>query len=74
MTNQFPPMLQRGATGAEVEKLQQDLLRLGYSLGTTGTFDDETETAILQFQKDRALTADGKVGPETGRALDVALA
>jgi peptidoglycan hydrolase-like protein with peptidoglycan-binding domain len=74
MTQPFPPSLQRGAAGAEVEKLQQDLLRLGYSLGTTGTFDDATETAVIQFQTDRNLTPDGVIGPQTGRALDVALA
>ena len=67
-------ILQSGAMGEEVERLQADLNRLGYSLNVDGTFNEATETVIMQFQKDRNLTVDGVVGPETGKALGMALA
>jgi peptidoglycan hydrolase-like protein with peptidoglycan-binding domain len=77
MMNQMPSMLRRGSAGSEVERLQRDLVRLGYTIGSAGVdgiFGDNTETAVLQFQKDRNLIADGVVGPQTGRALEAAIA
>ncbi len=67
-------ILSRGVTGTEVEGLQGDLNRLGYSVSVDGTFNEATEAAVKQFQKDQNLTVDGTVGPETGRALGSALA
>lgn len=65
--------LSRGATGVDVERLQTDLNRLGYSVTVDGTFSEATEAAVMQFQKAQNLTVDGIVGSQTGRALGVAL-
>jgi N-acetylmuramoyl-L-alanine amidase/peptidoglycan L-alanyl-D-glutamate endopeptidase CwlK len=66
-------ILGRGATGAEVERLQNDLNRLGYSVRVDGLFSEATEAAVMEFQRQHSLTADGVVGPQTGRALGAAL-
>ncbi len=67
-------LLQNGVTGTEVEQLQADLNKLGYSLTVDGTFNEATKAVVMQFQKERNLTVDGVVGPETGKALGMALA
>ncbi len=51
--------------------LQQRLVDLGFmaQAGITGTFDTQTSTAVLGFQKWANLTRDGSLGPETVAAL-----
>ncbi|MEH2458929.1 peptidoglycan-binding domain-containing protein [Nostoc sp.] len=68
------PILQTGVTGADVERLQGDLSRLGYQIAVNGVFDQSTETAVKKFQQDHNLTVDGVVGPQTGSQLSMALA
>jgi peptidoglycan hydrolase-like protein with peptidoglycan-binding domain len=63
------PVLSRGATGAGVERLQQDLSSRGYSLTVNGSFDESTENAVKAFQKENNLTVDGVVGAQTGQKL-----
>jgi peptidoglycan hydrolase-like protein with peptidoglycan-binding domain len=66
----FPPTLRRGSNGTDVQRLQDDLSKLGYKVGTiNGVFSLTTEEAVIQFQKDHSLTVNGVVGPETGRFL-----
>ena len=58
--------LEKGSEGSEVKKLQQRLKDLGYLEGTAdGKFGDATETAVINFQKNNGLTADGKAGTAT---------
>lgn len=66
-----PAMVFRGATGPQVEAIQQDLIALDYYHGeTSGKFDDETEIAVENYQHDHPqLKADGIVGPATRAAL-----
>ena len=68
------PILQRGISGQNVERLQGDLSRLGYQISVNGVFDEVTENAVKKFQQDHNLTVDGVVGPQTGRQLGAALA
>jgi peptidoglycan hydrolase-like protein with peptidoglycan-binding domain len=63
------PTLSRGASGAGVERLQQDLSARGYKLAVNGSFDESTENAVKAFQKDNNLTVDGVVGAQTGQKL-----
>ena len=54
--------LQKGDKGEDVKELQQDLLKLGYSLpkyGADGDFGGETKKAVQSFQLDHNLIADG---------------
>ena len=72
MSNQRPPILRLGSKGSEVERLQSDLSRLGYNIGAAGVngiFDEDTQQAVIAFQKDHNITVDGVVGPQTGQKL-----
>ncbi|MEM6748268.1 MAG: peptidoglycan-binding protein [Pseudomonadota bacterium] len=70
--------LQRGDRGPDVRALQRklnDLERLEYNVGyADGAFGRGTERAVIAFQEDHGLTADGVVGPDTMAAIDEALA
>lgn len=69
-------VLNRGDKGDKVKQLQKDLIELGYNLGILGAdgrFGSATEKAVIKFQKDFSLTADGIVGENTQAAIDSAL-
>ncbi len=69
--------LRRGeeADPAVVAALQQALASAGYDPGAAdGTYGQKTEAAVVAFQQDNGLSADGVVGPETASALTSALA
>ncbi|MBU9720583.1 MULTISPECIES: L,D-transpeptidase family protein [Bacillaceae] len=73
-----PPLdcsaLREGCSGEKVRELQHKLDELGYSTGgADGDFVPATNKAVLQFQKDAKLSADGVVGAKTLEALDAAL-
>jgi hypothetical protein len=70
-------MLEQGMSGDAVRIVQDELLSLGYDLGTSGAdgvFGDHTAQAVKAFQRDHGLTPDGIVGPNTRAALTAALA
>jgi N-acetylmuramoyl-L-alanine amidase len=52
-----------------VKWLQNRLKELGYNITVDGSFWKDTDKAVRQFQKDRGLVADGKVGANTVREL-----
>ena len=65
-----PDTLEMGSTGSEVRKLQQKLKDLGYLSGSVdGTFGVATQAAVIAFQKNNNLTADGKAGTATQSKL-----
>lgn len=70
------PVLQHGMKGEAVRNLQNDLVALGYKFpsGIDGRFGDETQVNVLAFQKAQGLTADGKAGPATLKAIAARLA
>lgn len=56
--------------GEHVYALQQGLISCGFSPGVAdGDFGDDTEAAVLDFQSHYKLTADGKAGQLTQRAI-----
>ena len=64
--------LRRGSTGNAVEDLQLALIKLGYSVGSTGAdgqFGKNTELAVCKFQANNFLTADGIAGTKTQGAI-----
>ena len=70
-------ILKNGCEGEDVRELQTLLISLGYDCGrwgTDGDFGDATEGAVLAFQRDHGLEADGEVGPLTTAALEAATA
>lgn len=63
--------LRKGSTGAKVREVQQRLKTLGYLTGSVdGDFGDATEAAVIAFQKNNGLTADGVVGKKTLEKLN----
>ena len=67
--------LSRGSKGPEVVLVQELLLKAGYQLpkfGADGDFGNETLQALLQFQNDKNIEANGQVGPDsdTWKALN----
>jgi hypothetical protein len=58
--------LYKGVKGDLVKQLQQDLIKLGYSLspyGADGSFGSLTEAVVKQWQKANGLDVDGRFGP-----------
>ena len=62
--------LEMGSEGSEVKQLQQKLKDLGYLSGSVdGKFGVATQAAVIAFQKNNNLTADGKAGNATQSKL-----
>lgn len=62
-------VLRIGDRGPEVHKLQERLNATGASLGVDGDFGQKTQDAVIAFQQQKGLKADGVVGPKTFIAL-----
>ena len=76
------PTIRKGDRGPYVKLCQEDLMALGYSVGSSGAdgiFGKNTEAGVKAFQKDhddrdgKALKVDGIVGEKTWGALDDAI-
>ena len=67
--------LSKGSTGAEVKKMQEMLIALGYDLGNYGAdgdFGAKTQAAVKLFQSDKRILIDGVYGPTTKAYLEQA--
>lgn len=63
-------ILQRGAFGEDVELLQQALRDNGFNPGRiNGIYGEETENAVMEFQRLNNFSVDGVAGEETLKAL-----
>jgi peptidoglycan hydrolase-like protein with peptidoglycan-binding domain len=72
-------LIRLGSRGTEVEKIQQALVDFGLAQdpprellpqsGVDGIFGAQTQQAVVAFQMESGLTADGIVGRDTRRAL-----
>ena len=61
-------ILRNGSEGDDVAELQKYLIQLGYDCGkwgADGDFGDGTQMALMKFQKDHGLVADGVYGPKS---------
>ena len=60
------PSVSYGSVNSYVTKLQTRLNELGYDCGTAdGDFGYNTRNAVIRFQQDHGLVADGVVGQQT---------
>ena len=60
-----------GSSGDNVKKVQDELIRRGYYVkgGADGIYGNGTKNAVIKFQSDRGLDADGIVGENTWNEL-----
>jgi peptidoglycan hydrolase-like protein with peptidoglycan-binding domain len=63
------PTLHQGDSGAAVTELQQLLNAKGANIAVDGVFGDVTRAAVVQFQQQNGIVADGIVGTQTWQAL-----
>ena len=67
-------VLEVGSRGSDVIKVQNRLIQWGYLNGTAdGRYGEATRNAVLRFQRNNGLKADGRVGPATAAAMGVTL-
>jgi peptidoglycan hydrolase-like protein with peptidoglycan-binding domain len=67
--------VQSGDTDSDAVRAAQTLLnRFNKNLDVDGDYEDLTEAAVRAFQQQKGLPVNGIVGPETWRALSVAVA
>lgn len=67
-------VLKQGSRGDSVKTVQQKLIRWGYLKGSAdGIFGAKTKAAVIAFQKENGLTADGIIGTRTAQALGISL-
>jgi N-acetylmuramoyl-L-alanine amidase len=58
-------------SGDDVAALQQRLMDMGFDCGRVdGIFGSQTASALMDFQRNTGLVADGTCGPSTFKALD----
>lgn len=61
-----------GSQGEEVKNIQTVLKQKGYYTGNVdGIYGTITKNAVIRFQRDNGLAADGIVGPQTLKALGI---
>ena len=68
--------LEKGDSGTLVKEVQEDLIYLGFSCGSSGAdgvFGADTEKAVKAAQKAYGLTQDGQYGLKTKNAVDKAV-
>jgi murein L,D-transpeptidase YcbB/YkuD len=66
-------LFRMGDTGTIVNRIQQSLKNLGFPVAVNGHFDRETKDAVIKFQQQKGLAADGDVGALTLKALGIKL-
>ena len=63
-----------GSRGQEVTAIQQELKDRGlYSGEVDGIYGSKTEAAVIRFQKQQGLSADGIAGPQTLKKLGISV-
>lgn len=63
--------LRLGMSGTDVMEIQAMLQKIGYQPGAVdGYFGPQTANAVIQFQREHGLIADGVIGPATFQAME----
>lgn len=62
----------QGSSGSAVTAIRSQLIKKGYSVSASGSFDATLTSAVKQFQKDNGLDQDGIVGQQSYCVLTIA--
>ena len=62
--------VKKGDKGTSVRWAQDKLSKAGFKLEVDGSFGSATDKAVRQFQKDKDLEIDGKVGAKTRKCMN----
>ncbi|MEA2857816.1 MAG: hypothetical protein QOH98_2137, partial [Methylobacteriaceae bacterium] len=65
------PVVKSGDKDHPIKTLQHLLRARGHTVTADGVFGSNTEAAVKAFQTSKGLVVDGKVGPQTWKALIV---
>ena len=65
----LPYQIGPGTEGEDVRQLQQNLLKLGYSVSGSGIFDDATAAAVTAYKQSRGMSADYFVDINVRKAI-----
>jgi peptidoglycan hydrolase-like protein with peptidoglycan-binding domain len=65
------PVVKSGDKDHPIKTLQHLLRARGHTVTADGAFGSNTEAAVKAFQTSKGLVVDGKVGPQTWKALIV---
>lgn len=72
-TPTYPPfpgrILKIGVRGADVRKYQSQMHHRGWAIGIDGDYGPKTAEMTKAFQRDKKLTVDGEVGPNTWKCV-----
>lgn len=63
-------ILQLGSKGADVKRVQELLIKLGYNLTADGEFGPNTEAVVTHFQANNKIQQTKQVGPTTFNRLE----
>ena len=63
------PLLRKGSKGDLVVWAQEHLIAAGHDVAVDGIFKGQTYNALVAFQQEKGLLADGRIGTDTWRAL-----
>lgn len=67
-------VVETGLTTSQIKTVQTKLKNWGYYTGSVdGIYGTKTKNAVIKFQKNNGLTADGIVGSQTAAALGMSL-
>lgn len=73
-SNSQPTLSQIGSSGPEVRAIQEKLKERGlFTVGVTGYYGQQTQKAVLKFQKQQGIKQTGVAGPQTLRALGISI-
>jgi N-acetylmuramoyl-L-alanine amidase len=63
-----------GTSGAEVKAIQEKLKERGLFSGeVTGYYGEQTQAAVIKFQKQQGISQTGTAGPQTLKALGISI-
>lgn len=65
----FPAYLKKGSKGVYVRQFQAKLHDRGWNIAVDGDFGPATDKIVRQFQKEKGLTVDGIIGPQSWKAI-----